>query len=166
LTVIAWQCRNLDLCQYCASCCLLDDLKEPLSKRAQKRLIRDEKRKEHWKEKRQVERAKKKEQTKEKKRLAQEEGVPNVDKQIQKEIHRMKKRKDSEVEFAGSIVIDCGFDDKMVDKEVKALASQLSYTYASNIRLQKPYHLHFTNYGGTLEKVLEKYQGHENWNVR
>ncbi|QRV87570.1 tRNA (guanine-N(1))-methyltransferase [Ceratobasidium sp. AG-Ba] len=41
--------------------------------------------------------------------------------------------------FNARIVIDLGFDEKMTDKEVGSLCSQLAYTYASHRRTRTPF---------------------------
>ncbi|KAG9128191.1 tRNA (guanine(9)-N(1))-methyltransferase [Ceratobasidium sp. 392] len=58
--------------------------------------------------------------------------------------------------FNARIVVDLGFDEKMTDKEVGSLCSQLAYTYASHRRTKTPFTgLLFTSLNGRALKHLD-----------
>ncbi|KAG8763587.1 tRNA (guanine(9)-N(1))-methyltransferase [Ceratobasidium sp. 423] len=58
--------------------------------------------------------------------------------------------------FNARIVIDLGFDEKMSEKEVGSLCSQLAYTYASHRRTRTPFsNLLFTGLNGRSRKQLD-----------
>ncbi|KAG8700336.1 tRNA (guanine(9)-N(1))-methyltransferase [Ceratobasidium sp. 394] len=58
--------------------------------------------------------------------------------------------------FNARIVVDLGFDEKMTEKEVGSLCSQLAYTYASHRRTRTPFTgLLFTSLNGRALKHLD-----------
>ncbi|CAE6435930.1 hypothetical protein ACGC1H_000841 [Rhizoctonia solani] len=58
--------------------------------------------------------------------------------------------------FNARIVIDLGFDEKMTEKEVGSLCSQLAYTYAAHRRTRTPFSsLLFTGLSGRSRKQLD-----------
>ncbi|KAH7343876.1 guanine-1-methyltransferase-domain-containing protein [Rhizoctonia solani] len=58
--------------------------------------------------------------------------------------------------FDARIVIDLGFDEKMTEKEVGSLCSQLAYTYAAHRRTRTPFtNLLFTGLNGRSQKLLD-----------
>ncbi|CAE6455859.1 unnamed protein product [Rhizoctonia solani] len=58
--------------------------------------------------------------------------------------------------FNARIVIDLGFDEKMTEKEVGSLCSQLAYTYAAHRRTRTPFtNLLFTGLNGRSQKHLD-----------
>jgi len=130
-----------------------------LSKTQLKRIAKEQLRKEKWQEKRKHE----KEKHKEKKRKMKEDGIITVKKDP--EAKRRKNREEHEITYAGSVVIDCGFDKDMTEKEVRALASQLGYSYAANVKAEHPFHLYYTSFGGKLEVALNSFVGHDRWKV-
>lgn len=64
-----------------------------------------------------------------------------------------------------TIMIDCGFDDLMIEKERISLGSQLTRSYSDNWRAPFQTHLVISSWGGQLgerfDTVLRKY--HLNW---
>ncbi|CCJ30593.1 unnamed protein product [Pneumocystis jirovecii] len=52
------------------------------------------------------------------------------------------------------VIIDCEFDDKMVDKEIVSLSSQLTRCYSDNRRSSFPVQLYVTSFGGRLEERM------------
>ncbi|CAE6454646.1 unnamed protein product [Rhizoctonia solani] len=59
--------------------------------------------------------------------------------------------------FNARIVIDLGFDEKMTEKEVGSLCSQLAYTYAAHRRTRTPFSsLLFTGLSGRSRKQLDE----------
>ncbi|KAJ6458636.1 guanine-1-methyltransferase-domain-containing protein [Mycena vitilis] len=57
--------------------------------------------------------------------------------------------------FGGRVVVDLGFDEKMTEKEVQSLCSQLAYTYSANRQAQHPFKLLFTSLDGKTLQRLE-----------
>lgn len=53
------------------------------------------------------------------------------------------------------VVIDCGFDDKMVDGERVSLAQQLTRCYSENRRATRPVRLVLSNFSGKLKERFE-----------
>lgn len=62
------------------------------------------------------------------------------------------------------IVIDCMFDDKMNEKEIKSLVQQLGYVYSSNKKSANPANLSITGIGPNVEKQLKKVN-YDKWKV-
>ena len=63
------------------------------------------------------------------------------------------------------IVIDCGFENIMTEREMKSLALQLSYIHSSNKALESPFHLHFCNFNPKtfLAKFLKENCNADEW---
>jgi len=57
--------------------------------------------------------------------------------------------------FGGRVVVDLGFDEKMTEKEVQSLCSQLGYTYSANRQAGNPFTLVFTSLNGKSLERLE-----------
>ncbi|KAF7352372.1 SAM-dependent MTase TRM10-type domain-containing protein [Mycena venus] len=57
--------------------------------------------------------------------------------------------------FGGRVVVDLGFDEKMTEKEVQSLCSQLGYTYSANRQAGNPFALIFTSLNGKSLDRLE-----------
>eukprot|EP01022_Parablepharisma_sp_SALTPOND_P017482 TRINITY_DN2802_c0_g1_i1.p1 TRINITY_DN2802_c0_g1~~TRINITY_DN2802_c0_g1_i1.p1 ORF type:complete len:307 (+),score=57.51 TRINITY_DN2802_c0_g1_i1:84-1004(+) len=62
------------------------------------------------------------------------------------------------------IVIDCNFDDKMTERELKSLAQQLGYVYSTNKRSKAPANLCVTGIGPNMKKQLEK-MSYDKWRI-
>ncbi|CAD8175557.1 unnamed protein product [Paramecium pentaurelia] len=62
------------------------------------------------------------------------------------------------------IIIDCGFEDNMSDKEQRSLARQLSELYTENRRMDVPLKLYVTNIYPILHKYLEQYN-YKQWQL-
>ncbi|KAF8313405.1 hypothetical protein DL93DRAFT_2059114 [Clavulina sp. PMI_390] len=119
----------------------------PLSKNAQKRLVKAAKRAEQRLERRAKERAAKK--AKKRARAVALEDDPEP---------RPKKQRVSTKPFEARIVIDLGFDSLMTPKarECGSLCSQLGYTYSLQRRASVPFTtLLFTSLGGETKSHLE-----------
>ena len=63
------------------------------------------------------------------------------------------------------IVIDCDFESLMMDKEVKSLASQLSYCVNANKQFDMPMNLIMTGLGDKTHAALTKSK-YENWGIQ
>lgn len=72
--------------------------------------------------------------------------------QQQRREHRLAQRRALQEDFVrrcgegARVVIDCGFDDRMTEKELKSLGQQLMYVYASNKRAPSPCFVHLAEY--------------------
>ncbi|ORX34194.1 guanine-1-methyltransferase-domain-containing protein [Kockovaella imperatae] len=99
-----------------------------------------------------------------------EEGLASLERQ--RESRRIKRKllagtgPDKEV-WKGGLVVDLGFDNLMAEAEVKSLASQLSFLYATNRRAARPFSaiLH-TSFSETASPVLwsiMKERGWQSW---
>ncbi|KAJ6561477.1 guanine-1-methyltransferase-domain-containing protein [Mycena vulgaris] len=67
--------------------------------------------------------------------------------------------------FGGRVVVDLGFDDKMTEKEVLSLCSQLAYTYSANRNAGHQFSLLFTSLNGKSLTRLESMSdaGYKRW---
>ncbi|CAD8108059.1 unnamed protein product [Paramecium sonneborni] len=62
------------------------------------------------------------------------------------------------------IIIDCGFEENMSDKEQRSLARQISELYQENRKLDIPLKLYVTNIYPILHKYLEQYH-YKQWQL-
>jgi tRNA (guanine9-N1)-methyltransferase len=134
-----------------------------LSKK-EKKAKKLEQRAKKFAEKRPIERALKKERKKAK-YLALKKDEENA---IDAESFLTKKRKRSwdEVKMSGhNMIIDLEFDDQMSGADVVSLSTQLRYSYGHNKKMEHPWEIHWTGYGGKLQKEIEKNNGWKNWKV-
>ncbi|KAJ7118589.1 guanine-1-methyltransferase-domain-containing protein [Mycena crocata] len=67
--------------------------------------------------------------------------------------------------FGGKVVVDLGFDEKMTEKEVFSLCSQLAYTYSANRNAGNHFSLLFTSLNGKSLTRLESMNdsGYTRW---
>ena len=61
-------------------------------------------------------------------------------------------------------VIDCEFEDKMGDKDLKSLGQQLAYCYSLNKKQKQPLNIYFTGVENKLKQILNKANA-QNWVV-
>ncbi|KAH8919597.1 hypothetical protein BT69DRAFT_1246252 [Atractiella rhizophila] len=125
-----------------------------LSKNARKKLAKAALRETRKKEKRALEKARRKENKR--KRFEAGEVLPP----------KAKKRKVGSQEWNGAwVVLDLGFDDKMLDKEVSSLTGQLSYCYNHSRTTEKPFRIICTGLDGrTLDRLNGTLGGqHQSW---
>lgn len=121
-----------------------------LSKSAQKRAER----KERLAATKLERRAKEKAAKKEKRRIkAEKRAAGELD--SADEAERERKKKKPKLEFGGRVLIDLGFDDKMLDKEINSLCSQLAYTYSANRQASFPFSLICSSLNGRTRDRLE-----------
>lgn len=121
-----------------------DEQGNPLSKSAIKRLRKER----YWEETKGERREKKREANKRKKQAKKEASgtVLNVNPTPPKpkqQLHEM------------NVVVDVSFDDKMIDKEVVSLASQLFRTYHVNKASEHTFPVKITSFGGKLKTRME-----------
>jgi len=147
----------------------------PISKTKLKKLERDQK----WEVNREVRKALRKTKNKEKKlrkRAARDDAVSAA--LLERTAvatgnaingKSKTKRPSSFVQLPITFVLDCGFDDLMIDKERKSLSSQVTRCYSDNHRALYQAHLTVSSFGGQLK---ERFDGllagnHLSWrNVR
>ncbi|KAK0230427.1 guanine-1-methyltransferase-domain-containing protein [Armillaria fumosa] len=99
-------------------------------------------------------RAKEKAAKKEKRRIkAEKRAAGELD--SADEAERERKKKKPKLEFGGRILIDLGFDDKMLEKEINSLCSQLAYTYSANRQASFPFSLICSSLNGRTRDRLE-----------
>ena len=147
----------------------------PLSKNKLKKLKRDQ----EW----EANRAKRKEKRKEKqiekkvrKRAARQESNAPTDQLLAHDNGQEKKiaepKKSTRPEYTQlpvTLILDCGFDDLMIDKELKSLSAQVTRCYSDNHKAPLRAHLTISSFGGHLK---ERFDGvlaghHRSWkNVR
>ena len=134
----------------------------PLSKNKLKKLKRDQ----EWednREKRKVRRKEKLQEKKLRKRTAREgaaavnrtavEAGMSENAQKSKEVKSQRHRQSVQVPIA--LIIDCGFDDLMLDTERKSLGSQLTRCYSDNYKAPYRAHLIVSSFGGHLKERFE-----------
>jgi len=128
----------------------------PLSKNAQKKQARAAR----YQEAKLERRAKEKERKKEKKRLVREETARKREAgELVSEDEQPRKRAKATVAepFGARVVVDLGFDDMMIDKEIVSLTSQLAYTYSANRNTSRPFSsVLFTSFNGRTRERLER----------
>ncbi|KAL8945107.1 MAG: hypothetical protein Q9211_000380 [Gyalolechia sp. 1 TL-2023] len=143
----------------------------PLSKNKLKKLRRDQ----AWEKGREKRKELRKLKNKEKKRRKRADGENGEPSAV---AHEKRKADDEEgaqapketrrVEFVQlpiSFVIDCGFDDLMLDGERKSLASQVTRAYSDNHRARYKSHLFVSSFGGQLKERFDNVLSghHRSW---
>ncbi|KAF9653121.1 hypothetical protein BDM02DRAFT_3108272 [Thelephora ganbajun] len=124
---------------------------EPLSKKAQKKAAKAAR----YAEQKAERRVREKERKKRKRATAQPE--PDNEDRVVPQSKRVKLDPNSQTRFGARLVIDLGFDDKMTEKEVISLSSQLAYTYSANRKAPCPFErLLYTSLDG---KTLTRLEG-------
>ncbi|KAF9037825.1 hypothetical protein BDZ89DRAFT_1129770 [Hymenopellis radicata] len=98
-------------------------------------------------------RAREKEARKEKKR-ARAEQIANGE-VVEDDDEKKRQKKKPKLHFGGTVVVDLGFDDKMSEKEIQSLCSQLAYTYSANRQASHPFSLVFSSLNGRTLTRLE-----------
>ena len=149
----------------------------PLSKNQLKKLKRDQ----EWEANCAKRKAKRKEKIQEKKlrkRAARKEAAqgssttskPATDTREGKDTrNEAKTRRPQFLQLPITLILDCGFDDLMHDKERKSLGSQVTRCYSDNHRAPFQAHLAVSSFGGNLKERFEGIlEGHyHSWrNVR
>ncbi|KAI0030523.1 guanine-1-methyltransferase-domain-containing protein, partial [Vararia minispora EC-137] len=134
-----------------------------LSKKAQKKARKAA----YIQEKKLERRMKEKEARKEKKRKRAERIELGEEVSEDERAHkRVKGAGGPRMPFNARVVVDLGFDDKMTEKEISSLVSQLAYTYSANRRSSAPFtQLLFTSLNGRTFERLEKMNdaGYKRW---
>jgi tRNA (guanine9-N1)-methyltransferase len=63
------------------------------------------------------------------------------------------------------VIIDCGFQDLLTEKEMVSLSTQLAYCHNINKQFDKPTKLTITGFRDRLKERLDKYAA-ENWGIQ
>ncbi|XP_054804024.1 uncharacterized protein LOC129307167 [Prosopis cineraria] len=154
---------------------------QPLSKNAQKKLLKQQRYEAKKAEKKALTKELKKREA-ERKRKEWEENLENVTeeerlkliesrKSLRKE--RMEKRSEEKEmkkerltkakECGQNVVIDLEFSHLMTPTEINSLVQQIMYCYAVNARCTSPAHLWLTGCNGEMEKQLRRLPGFDKW---
>lgn len=154
---------------------------QPLSKRAQKKLIKQQKCEAKKAEKKAVAKEQKR-LDKERKRKEWDEKLSTVSEEEKSKMieerkgvrkERMEKRseeRDRKIERltkakenGQNIIIDLEFSHLMTVTELRSLVQQIMYCYAVNSRCASPCHLWLTGCNGDMETQLDKLPGSDKW---
>ncbi|RPB21515.1 hypothetical protein L211DRAFT_840703 [Terfezia boudieri ATCC MYA-4762] len=159
----------------------LQEASEPqLSKNALKRLRRQQAWEEHKKERKLRDKLKKKQKKEEERRAREEESKAKpgqkrkaggeeegdaVDAEDLQNGAIVKKQRKTPTMVPITIIIDCGFDDLMHEKEVTSLSSQLTRSYSDNRNAQYQVQLYVTSLNKRLKQRMETTlkNHHKNW---
>ncbi|XP_019179452.1 PREDICTED: tRNA (guanine(9)-N1)-methyltransferase isoform X2 [Ipomoea nil] len=157
------------------------DQQPPLSKRAQKKLLKQQRfeakkaeKKAQLKEHKQREAERKRREWAE--RLAgmsEEEKLKLIEERKSVRRERMEKRSEEKgkkierltraKESGQNFIIDLEFSDLMTSNELHSLVQQIMYCYAVNGRCASPAHLWLAGYQGEMQNLLEKTPGYDKW---
>lgn len=128
----------------------------PLSKNQ----LKKQKRRDEWEAGRDYRKAKRKQKTKEKRerkkaanaeRLANPTGGDSSDLTVQQQPRKPR----NATQLPVTLIIDCGFDSLMMEKEYISLGSQLTRAYSDNSRSGLQVHLAVSSWGGKLKDRFE-----------
>ncbi|CCK73497.1 tRNA (guanine(9)-N(1))-methyltransferase NDAI_0G05140 [Naumovozyma dairenensis CBS 421] len=75
--------------------------------------------------------------------------------EVPDELKRPPKVNVKQVDSGVSLIIDCGFDDLMNDKEIISLSNQITRAYSANRRADHYSKIKVTSFGGRLQKRFE-----------
>ncbi|CEH14210.1 Uncharacterized conserved protein [Ceraceosorus bombacis] len=111
----------------------LQELQQPLSKNARKRLLKMER----FEAQKAARRARDKEKKKEKQARRREESRSEL--RSGADVVRQRPPPKIRKPFDAAVCIDLGFDDLMTDKEITSMSSQIGFVYASNKSSASPF---------------------------
>lgn len=155
----------------------VDEETPALSKNKLKKLKRDQ----EWeanRAKRKEKRREKRTEKKQRNRAARQESAPiapnnqtpaSENEQEKKIAEPKKSTRQKYTQLPITLVLDCGFDDLMIEKERKSLGSQVTRSYSDNHKAPLQVHLAISSFGGHLkERFDDVLAGHyRSWkNVR
>ncbi|KAJ0836301.1 putative tRNA (guanine(9)-N(1))-methyltransferase [Helianthus annuus] len=128
---------------------------QPLSKNAQKKLLKQQRFEAKKAEKKAAMKEEKKRQG-ERKRKEWEEKLSNLSEE--------ERLKTIEAKKSGQkVVLDLQFSELMAPNEIHSLVKQIMYCYSVNGRSVVPCHLWLTGYAGEIESQLQKMPGFDKW---
>lgn len=135
----------------------------PLSKNKLKKLKRDQ----EWeanRAKRKEKRREKQIEKKQRKRAACQDPAPSPSTnqslvqqngQEQKSAEPKKVTRQEYIQLPVTLILDCGFNDLMIDKELKSLGSQVTRCYSDNHKAPLQAHLAISSFGGQLKERFD-----------
>jgi tRNA (guanine9-N1)-methyltransferase len=133
----------------------------PLSKNQQKKL----RRKQQWEAGKAERKAKEKEKRKEAKARKREERAndPSFDPEAATKAKRSRQRKSKVVPV--TFIIDCDFNNLMLEHELKSLAAQITRSYSDNRNALYKAHIAISSFKTTLKDRFENvlHNNHEKW---
>uniref|UniRef100_A0A7N0UCY4 tRNA (guanine(9)-N(1))-methyltransferase n=1 Tax=Kalanchoe fedtschenkoi TaxID=63787 RepID=A0A7N0UCY4_KALFE len=154
---------------------------QQMSKRAQKKLLKQQRYEAKKAQKKAAEKEHKKREA-DRKRKEWDEKLSGVDEEERAKLfdarrglrmERMEKRNEEKAdkierlakakEHGQNIVIDLEFAHLMSPNEINSLTQQITYCYAMNGRCSSPSHLWLTGCSGDMETQLQKIPGYPNW---
>ncbi|KAI5289943.1 tRNA (guanine(9)-N(1))-methyltransferase [Ascosphaera aggregata] len=140
---------------------LLDAVDQPLSKNQLKKLRKQER----WEAGRLERKQKRKEKEKERKkrkRAARQEAIKNGE--IEADVTK-RMRSQTSLQLPISIILDCNYDDLMIDKERVSLSSQLARCYSDNGRSRYRCHLFVSSFNKKLKERFDTvmHKHYQNW---
>lgn len=149
----------------------VDDNTENADPKMSKKQLKRLRRKEKWdqdkdwrKNKRKEQQARKKERRQRMIEEAREQGGEEAVKELRKTWEGSKAKRQRSTQLPLAIVIDCGYDDLMLDKERISLASQLTRSYSENTRATWRSHLMFSSFNKLLKERFDTILAvHKNW---
>ena len=140
-----------------------EDVPRKLSKNQQKKLKRNQ----EWEANRVARKAKRREKIQEKKqakRAAREEAAPT---ELPAEAHvqeivkvadkptKPKRTRPQFVQLPVTLLLDCDFDDLMMEKELRSLTAQITRCYSDNNKAPYQAHLTVSSFGGHLKERFD-----------
>ncbi|KAM0049105.1 putative tRNA (guanine(9)-N(1))-methyltransferase [Helianthus debilis subsp. tardiflorus] len=154
---------------------------QPLSKNAQKKLLKQQRFEAKKAEKKAAMKEEKKRQGERKRKeweeklsnLSEEERLKMIETRKGMRRERMEQRNEeresktlrlSEAKKSGQkVVLDLQFSELMAPNEIQSLVKQIMYCYSVNGRSVVPCHLWLTGYAGEIESQLQKMPGFDKW---
>jgi tRNA (guanine9-N1)-methyltransferase len=136
------------------------EIVKPISKNQMKKI----KRQEQWESKKEKIKERNKMKKKEKKKTKQ---LLNEDKETEKKIDLLPRKEWEElfinkVKNGIKIIIDCGFEELMNEKDIISMSRQITQCYSTNRKSKTPFNLIIYDIGEKLLEHLQK-NNHENW---
>ncbi|RLN66044.1 hypothetical protein BBP00_00002491 [Phytophthora kernoviae] len=139
------------------------------AKKMSKRAMRKEKRRTQWEERK----ANKKVKRQEQQRAKKANGAIPPPRELDMSEEAVMRRKERAIakresflmaaEEGAMVVIDCGFEEKMSEKEKKSLSQQIMFSYGVNKRSRTPMNAFITSLRGDTKDNLEKISGFHEW---
>ncbi|KAG7397371.1 tRNA methyltransferase 10 [Phytophthora boehmeriae] len=139
------------------------------AKKLSKRAMRKEKRRTQWEERK----ANKKVKRQEQQRAKKASGAIPPPRELDMSEEAVLRRKERAIakresflmaaEEGVKVVIDCGFEEKMSEKEKKSLSQQIMFSYGVNKRSRTPMNAYITSLRGDIKENLEKISGFHEW---
>ncbi|XP_076066573.1 tRNA methyltransferase 10 homolog A-like [Oratosquilla oratoria] len=134
----------------------VNGVKEPLSKKQKKKLMKKQK----WLETKQERRKKEKLKMKQKRAVAKAQGLS-----FGPDRKKLKQCTMSGSSCKQQIVVDMSFEEFMMEKDIGKCAKQIHRSYSANRRVDNPTQLYITSFHGQFKEILSKNIGYSNWDL-